>query len=106
MPAPTLRVGTTKGEGPGGRTGGASRALLEDRPVNSPEHSPPWWSPGVWENKEAEPPFLEFDLELPPELGPNVNCTFSRSWPAVHREDSRNNSSPEPLVEEYERLVT
>ena len=50
------------------RSWGQSRrhcwALLEDRPTHSPMHSPP-----QWEDKDAEPPFLEFDLGPPLELG-------------------------------------
>ena len=73
------------------------RALLEDSPVHSPEHSPPQWSPGAWEEEGAEPPFLEFDLGLPPELGPDVNC-FLQEPASSTREGSGSDSSPKPPV--------
>ena len=81
------------------------RALPEDSPVHSPEHSPPWWGKGAWENKGAELPFLEFNLGPPPVLGPDVDC-FLQELASGAREDSGSNSSPEPPVEEYRRWVT
>ena len=75
------------------------RALPQDSPACSPEHSHPWWGPGAWEDKGAETPF---DPGLPPELGPDVNH-FLQELASSAREDSRHNSSPEPPVYEYER---
>ena len=48
---------------------------------------------------------LEFNLGLPPELGPDVNC-FLQEVTSNTREDIRSDSSPEPPVEEYKRWVT
>ena len=57
-----------------------------------------------WEDKEAEPTFLEFDLGFPLELGPDVACFFGESA-NESREDEENNFPSEPLAEEYERWV-
>ena len=91
MPIP--RVTTNGGEGPKGRR--HCWALQDD----SPMHSSP-----QWEDKEAEPPFLEFDLGPPLELGPDVECFF-RQLANESREDEENNFSSEPPAEEYERWV-
>ena len=80
------------------------RALLEDSSVSSPTHSPPQWGPGVSENKEAEPPFLEFNLQPPPELGPDIDH-FLQEPANGSREDNERDSSPDLPVEEYERWV-
>ena len=69
------------------------------------KYSPPWWGPGSGEDEEAEPPLLDFNLEPLPELGPEVNH-FLQELAGSLEEDDRNRSSPEPLVEEYERWVT
>ena len=79
--------------------------MLENSPVHSPEHSPPQWGPGAWEDEEAELPFLEFDLGLPPELGPDINH-FLQQPASSARKESGNDSSLEPLVGEYQRWVT
>ena len=81
------------------------RAFPEDSPVHSPEHSPPLWGPGAWEDKGAELPFLEFNLGLPTELGPDVDC-FLQELANSMREGSRSDSSPELPAEEYRRWVT
>ena len=104
MPMLTLRVVTTIGEGPWGWNRKCHRALPEDSPVHSPVHSPPQWGPGTWEDEEAEPPFLDFDLEPPPELGPDVSC-FLQEPASNPREDSWSDSSPEPQMEDYKRWV-
>ena len=75
------------------------RAILEGSPIHSPEHSPPWW-----EDEEAEPPFLEFDLGLPPELGPDGKHFFQEPTNECE-EDGGSNFPPEPPAEEYERWV-
>ena len=62
-------------------------------------HSPPWW-----EDKEAEPPFLEFDLAPPPELGPNVEYFFQEPADKCG-EDGGSHFPPEPPAEEYKRWV-
>ena len=67
-------------------------------------HSPPWWGLETSEDEEAEPPFLEFDLGLPLELGPDVDC-FLQELANKSREDGESDSSLAPPVEEYERWV-
>ena len=59
----------------------------------------------IWEDKEAKLPLLDFDLGPLPELGPEVDH-FLQELASSLEEDDRNRSSPEPLVEEYERWVT
>ena len=82
------------------------RSLLEDSPVHSPEHSPPKWGPGAWEDKGAELPLLEFDPGPPPELGSDVN-RFLQEPASSARKDCRSNSSPElPLDRNTEGGVT
>ena len=81
------------------------RALLEESPALPPEYSPPQWGPGAREDEEAGLPFLDFDLELLPELGPDVNCFLQELTGSV-REDDGNDSSPEPPAGEDERWVT
>ena len=90
MPAPTLGV-VTAGEDPGDEAGGATG-------LGWREYSPPWWGPGFGEDEEAELPFLDFNLEPPPELGPEVDH-FLQELAGSSEEDDRNRSSPEPLVE-------
>ena len=62
-------------------------------------HSPP-----QWEDEEAEPPFLEFNLGPPPELGPHIEHFF---WEPAneYRKDGGSNFPLEPPGEEYERWV-
>ena len=75
------------------------RALLEGSPAHSSMHSPP-----QWEDEEAEPPFLEFNLGSPPELGPDVEHFFQD--PADEcGEDGGSHFPAEPPAEEYERWV-
>ena len=94
MPVPMLgAVQLPEGEGPVGQNRRCCRALLEDSPIHFPVHSPPQWGPGM----EAEPPFLEFYLGPPPELGPEVDC-FLQELASKSREDSESDSSPEPLA--------
>ena len=50
-------------------------------------------------------PLLDFDLEPLPELGPEVDH-FLQELAGSSEEDDGNRSSPEPLVEEYERWVS
>ena len=83
----------------------APQGLVRRQPCPFPEHSPPWWGPGAWEDEGAELPFLEFDLGMPPELGPDVHH-FLQELASSTREDSGSDSSPEPPAEEYERWVT
>ena len=75
------------------------RALLEDSPTHSPAHSP-----HHWEDKEAEWPFLEFNLGVPPELGLDVKHFFGKSA-NESREDGGSNFPSEPPAQEYERWV-
>ena len=75
------------------------RALLEDSPIHSSMHSPPWWGLETSEDEEAKPPFLEFNLGPPLELGPDVNH-FLQEPAYKSREDEKSNS-PEPPAEEY-----
>ena len=79
---------------------GLTRGLPHPFPCVQPSPD----APGTLEDKEAELPFLEFDLGPPPELGPEVNH-FLQELTSKSREDSESNSSPEPLMEEYKRWV-
>ena len=81
------------------------RALQEDSPIHFPIHSSPQWAPGTPEDEETEPPFLEFDLGPPQELGPEVNC-FLQEPASNLREDSKSDSSSEPPAEEHKGWVT
>ena len=94
---------TAKREGP--RDEAAGTAGLCQSLAHSPEHGPPQWGPEAWEDEGAEQPFLEFDLGPPPELGPDIDCFFQELTSST-REDSKNDSSPEPPAEECERWVT
>ena len=102
---PTLGVGITAQEDPRDETGGTTGC--GQRRASAPffEYSPPWWGPGSWEDREAKLPLLDFDLEAPLELGPEVDCSL-QELVGSSEEDNRNRSSPEPLVEEYKRWVT
>ena len=71
------------------------RVWLEESPALPSEYSPPQWGPGSQEEEEAGPPFLDFNLELLLELGPNVNC-FLQEPAGSAEEDDGNSSSPEP----------
>ena len=75
------------------------KALPESSPTHSPTHNPPWW-----EDEEAEPPFLEFDLGPPLELGPNVEH-FLQELAGKCVEDGGSHLSAEPPVEKYEKWV-
>ena len=81
------------------------RVQLEKSPAHFFEYSPPHGSLLSGEDKEAKLPLLDFDLEAPPELGPEVN-SFLQQLAGSSEEDNRNRSSPEPAVEEYKRWVT
>ena len=81
------------------------RVWPEESPAPFFECSPPWWGPGSGEDEEAKPPLLDFDLEPPLELGPEVNH-FLQELAGSSEEEEGNRSSPEPLVEDYERWVT
>ena len=66
------------------------------------EYHPPWRGLESKENKEDP---IDFDLEAPPELGPEVNCFLQEPAKSLEGEDRRT-SSPEPPVEELESWVT
>ena len=66
------------------------------------EYHPPWKSPESEENKEAP---VDFDLEAPLELGPEVDC-FLWGPAESSEEEDRKTSSPEPPVEDLESWVT
>ena len=87
---------------------GTKQEVLQGLPEESPapffQDSPPQWDPGSEEDEEAKLPLLDFDLELPPELGPEVNH-FLQEPTGSSEEEDRNRSSPEPLVEDYERWM-
>ena len=74
----------------------------EDSPAPFFKYSPPWRCPESGEDKEA---LLDFDLEAPPELGPEVNH-FLQELAGSSEEEDRKRSSPEPLVEDYGSWVT
>ena len=78
---------------------------LEESPAPTFKYSPPQWGPGSGEDKGAKLPLLDFDLEAPPVLGPEVSYFLQESAGSLE-EDNRNRSSPEPPVEEYKRWVT
>ena len=78
---------------------------LEESPASFFEYSPPWRGPRSGEDKEDESALLDFDLEAPPELGPEIN-PFLQELAGSSEEEDRNRSSPEPPVEEYESWVT
>ena len=81
------------------------RVWPEESSVPFSEYSPPQWGPESREDREAKLPLLDFKLEPPPELGPEVNHFFKE--PAGSSgEDDGSRSSPEPPVEEYKRWVT
>ena len=52
------------------------RVWPEESPALPSEYSSPQWDPGSGKDKEARLPFLDFDLELLLELGPEVNHFF------------------------------
>ena len=81
------------------------RVWPEEGPGPFFKYSPPQRGSGSGEDEEAEPPLLDFDLEAPLELGPEVDHFLQESAGSLEEED-RNRSSPEHLVEEYERWVT
>ena len=57
------------------------------------------------ESKEDDEALLDFDLEAPMELGPEVDCFLQGLTESLGEEDGRT-SSPEPLVEELESCMT
>ena len=74
---------------------------LEESHAHYFEYHPPWRGP---ESKEKEEAPVDFDLEAPPELGPEVDHFLQ--GPAKSLEDeNRRTSFPEPLVEELESGV-
>ena len=81
------------------------RVWPEESPASFFKYSPPWWGPGSGEDEEAELPILDFNLEPPPELGPEVDH-FLQEPAGSLEEDDRSRSSAEPPVEDYERWVT
>ena len=66
-------------------------ALQDDSPMHRSPH---------WEDKEAEPPFLESNLGSPSELGPDVKH-FSGELANESGEDEESDFSLEPPAEEY-----
>ena len=50
------------------------RVRPEEGPALLSEYCPPQWGPGSREDKEATPPFLDFNLEPVVELGPDTRC--------------------------------
>ena len=91
------------------RSGGWNRRQCWVQPEESPapfvEHSSPWRGPGSGEDEEAELAVLDFDLEAPLELGPEVNH-FLQETAGSSEEEGKKRSSPEPPVEEYKSWVT
>ena len=85
-----------------GQNRSCHRVWLEESPDPFFEYSPPQWGPGSGEDEEAKMPLLDFDLELLPELGPEVDC-FLQDPAGSSEEEDRSRSSPEPPVEDYER---
>ena len=77
----------------------------EESPATFFEYSPPWRGPESWEVEEAKPAPLDFDLEAPLELGPEVDHFLQESAGSLEEEDKKR-SSPEPPVEDYESWVT
>ena len=77
----------------------AEQEVLSGLTRCGPVHSPP-----LWEDEDAEPPFLEFDLGTPLELGPDVKHFFRESA-NESREDEESDFPSEPLVEEYKRWL-
>ena len=71
------------------------RVWPEESPVPFFKYSPPWWSPGSGEDEKAKLSPLDFDLEPPPELGPEVNG-FLQELAGSLEEDDRNRSFAEP----------
>ena len=75
---------------------------LEENPAPFFEYSPPWRGP---ESGKAEEALLDFDLEVPPELGPEVDHSLQELAGSSEEEDRRR-SSPEPPLEDYKSWVT
>ena len=103
MSMPTLGVRITT-EDPGDETGGGAGCSWRRTLALSSNTALPG-GPGSEENEEAKLPLLDFDLEDPPELRPEVDH-FLQELAGSSEEDNRNRSSPEPSVEEYKRWVT
>ena len=76
---------------------------LEDCCAPYFEYHPPWRS---MESKEDEEAPMDFNLEAPLELGPEVNCFLWGPAKSLEEEEDRKMSSPEPLVEDLEGWVT
>ena len=75
---------------------------LEESHVPYFEYNPPWRGPASEEDEEG---LLDFDLETPLELGPEVNCFLQGPAENLGEEDRRT-SSPETPVEDLEGWVT
>ena len=74
----------------------------EQSPVPYFKYNPPWRGPASEEDEKA---LLDFDLEAPSELGPEVDC-FLQGPAESSGEEDRRISSPEPPVEDLESWVT
>ena len=74
----------------------------EESPAPYFEYSPPWRGP---ESEEDEEALLDFDLEVPLELGPEVDH-FLQGLADTLGEEDRKRSSPEPPVEDFKSWVT
>ena len=81
------------------------RVWLEETPAPFFEYSSPQGGPELQEDRGAKLPLLDFHLEPPLELGPEVDH-FLQEPAGSSEEDDRTRSSPQPLVEEYKRWVT
>ena len=75
---------------------------LEESPAPYFKYNPPWRGPVSEEDEEV---LLDFHLEAPPELGPEVNCFLLGQADSLGEED-RERSSPEPPVDDLESWVT
>ena len=90
MPVPTLRVMISEREDPRNKVGaitgfGWRRALPLSLNNNPPQ----------WEDEEAEPPLLDFDLEPLLELEPEANHFLQKPAGRLE-EDNRNRSYQNP----------
>ena len=74
----------------------------EESPAPFFEYSPPRRGLESGEDKEA---LLDFDLEAPSELGPEVDHFLQEPAGSLEEED-RKRSSPEPPVEDFKSWVT
>ena len=104
-PASTLGAMTAKGEDPRDEAGDTTGFGWKIALPPFFEYSPPWWGPEPGEDGGAKLLLLDFDLDPPPELGPEVNHFFQEPV-GSSEEDDGTRSSPEAPVEEFERWVT